>query len=213
MGLGTPAFMAPEQAGDDPSKITRVADVYALGTILYTALTGRPPFEESSALSTIVKVISDERPPSVCDLRPDVPEELDRICMKCLEKNPTARYPSAWSFAKELRQFHRDLRYAGRQQATTMPTNVRLRLTSTGRLVPITQSTTLFGRSAECDVVLDAAKVSKKHCQILLADKVFVEDLGSSNGTFLNGKRVRRSSLKDGDELTIAGHRFQVLLN
>ena len=79
--------------------------------------------------------------------------------------------------------------------------------------MPITQSTTLFGRSKDCEVDLNAAKVSKKHGQILLADKVFVEDLDSSNGTFLNGKRVQRASLKDGDELMIAGHQFQALLN
>ena len=212
MGLGTPAFMAPEQAGDGPAKITKVSDVYALGAILYTAVTGRPPFHEENALRTLVKVVSDEPPPAVRQLNPDVPEELEHICMKCLEKKPENRYPSAWSLAKDVRRLHKELKRNG-GAPSTVPSNLRLKLTTTGKLVSITRSTTTFGRSRECDVVLNAPKVSKKHCQIILAEKVFIEDLDSSNGTFVNGKKVQRSSLKDGDELGIAGHLFQVLLN
>ena len=151
MGLGTPAFMAPEQAGDGPEKITKVSDVYALGAILYTAVTGRPPFHEENALRTLVKVVSDEPPPAVRQLNPDIPEELEHICMKCLEKKPENRYPSAWSLAKDVRRLHKELKRNG-GAPSTVPSNLRLKLTTTGKLVSITRSTTTFGRSRECDV-------------------------------------------------------------
>src|SRR5262249_46209537 len=81
----------------------------------------------------------------------------------------------------------------------------------TSKEVRLHKPITLIGRSAECNVVLKAADVSKHHCQILLdVGQVVVEDLGSANGTFVNGRTVRRAPLRDGDELRIADHPFQV---
>jgi eukaryotic-like serine/threonine-protein kinase len=102
--LGTPGYMAPEQAEGDPSRVGPASDIHALGAIFYETLTGRPPFANPSALVTLELVRTAEAPPPR-RVRPGIPRDLETVALKCLEKSPSKRYSSARSLAEDLRRW------------------------------------------------------------------------------------------------------------
>jgi predicted Ser/Thr protein kinase len=120
--IGTPTYMAPEQARGTSRDVGAAADVYSLGAILYEMLAGRPPFlPDDSETALTVRVITEDAV-SPAFYRPGIPRDLETICMKCLEKNPRDRYESAAAFAEDLRRYLDDESILARPPTTVART-------------------------------------------------------------------------------------------
>ncbi len=102
--LGTPSYMAPEQAQGKIHLLGPACDIYSLGAMLYELLTGRPPFRAETPLDTVMQVINNEAVPPTL-LNPNIDKDLETICHKCMEKDPAMRYATAAAVADDLQNY------------------------------------------------------------------------------------------------------------
>jgi len=105
--LGTPSYMAPEQAAGKSQQLGPACDIYGLGAVLYELITGRPPFRAETPLDTVMQVM-DRDPPPPRLLNSNIDHDLETICLKCLEKDPRRRYATAEALAEDLRRYLND---------------------------------------------------------------------------------------------------------
>lgn len=135
--VGTLGYMAPEQAAGTGHRAGPAADVYALGAILFELLTGRTPFGPDSSAQTLYRLLH-EPPPSPHRLASSVPRDLETVCLKCLEKAPENRYPTALALAEDLRRFRDGIPVSARPPGTaTQVARWAIRRPSTAALVGV----------------------------------------------------------------------------
>jgi serine/threonine-protein kinase len=124
--LGTPSYMAPEQAAGNQKAISTATDVYALGAILYELLTGRPPFRAGTPLDTVLQVL-EQAPLRPRAYRSDLDASLEAVCLRCLEKAPKDRYPSTAALAEDLAAWQRGDPVAADRQSSLRLLRILLR--------------------------------------------------------------------------------------
>jgi predicted Ser/Thr protein kinase len=146
--MGTPAYMAPEQALGRGSEVGPAADVYGLGGILYFLLTGRPPFVAETVVGVLFKA-AHEAPTPPRQLNPQVPEGLEAVCLRCLEKGPADRYPSSAALAEALAPFagcELQQSGSGEHQARSASGSVKARSASEGARLALAGASGFEGR-------------------------------------------------------------------
>lgn len=194
--MGTPGYMAPEQAVGNPGTVGPISDVYGLGAVLYEILTGRPPFGEAGAAESLRRVREEEPPPArhAC---PEAPAALEAVCRKAMARRPRDRYPSAEELAEDVRRwladepvrayldppFARLARWL-RRHRTVMAGAATLVLTA---LVALGVGMALLGRAYRAE----AAQRHRKDFTFRMA-RDFVDDLffGVARDPLLRGPRM-----------------------
>jgi tetratricopeptide (TPR) repeat protein/tRNA A-37 threonylcarbamoyl transferase component Bud32 len=220
--MGTPSYMAPEQAQGDVHKVGPPADIYALGAILYETLTGRPPFKGPNAVSTLRQVVyEDVLPPS--RIEPRIARDLETICLKCLQKEPWQRYATALELAGDLRRYldhcpicarRTSLRERGARWVRRHPAMMTFLALATATVLVLAVFGVRRAAEHEAKVIADAQRLQKrKDASERILDRAQALLLGNDwvDGRFILGQLV--TDLKDEPRLDEIRKRAQRMLD
>jgi serine/threonine protein kinase len=225
--MGTAYYISPEQAESGRSADTR-SDLYSVATVLFEMLTGSPPFEGDTAVDIVIKHMN-EKVPSICRIRPDLPMDMDIFMQKAMAKSPADRYQTPQEFIAALEQLQERIQAmppmqrvpepgyesrAGNMGAdkppATPPKLARIVVLSSGQPIPLTGDLMVVGRQDPIlgiypEINLADKTVGRRHAYMRNQQGTFtVEDLNALNKTRLNGVTLtphEERTLKDGDIL------------
>ncbi len=225
--MGTAYYISPEQAESGRSADTR-SDLYSVATVLFEMLTGSPPFEGDTAVDIVIKHMN-EKVPSICRIRHDLPVEMDYFMQKAMAKSPRERYATPQEFIAALEQLQERILAMPHIEQSATPVNeqraenahsgtplmapqkqARLVVISSGQVIPLTGELMVVGRQDPIlgifpDVTLADKTVGRRHAHLRNQHGTFtVEDLNALNKTRLNGVTLtphEERVLKDGDIL------------
>ncbi|GLV57269.1 hypothetical protein KDH_41050 [Dictyobacter sp. S3.2.2.5] len=213
--MGTAYYISPEQAESGRLADTR-SDLYSVATVLFEMLTGRPPYEGDTAVDIVIKHIN-EKVPSICRLRPDLPLEMDAFMQRALAKSPDERFATPQEFNAALERLTQQLPpprpvSAGDNKKTPAPParEARVVVISSGQSIPLKGDKMVVGRQDPTlgiypEINLADKTVGRRHAYLRNQQGVYtVEDLNALNKTRLNGVTLtphEERTLKDGDIL------------
>jgi serine/threonine protein kinase len=218
--MGTAYYISPEQAESGRSADTR-SDLYSVATVLFEMLAGRPPYEGETAVDIVIKHMN-EKVPSICRLRPELPMEMDSFMQKALAKLPADRYATPQEFITVLEQLaqivpHTARSDEGNQVANKLPAppppttrEARIVVNSSGLVIPLNGDKMVVGRQDPTlgiypEISLADKTVGRRHAYLRNQQGTYtVEDLNALNKTRLNGVTLtphEERTLKDGDIL------------
>ncbi|MEO8970541.1 MAG: FHA domain-containing serine/threonine-protein kinase [Ktedonobacteraceae bacterium] len=225
--MGTAYYISPEQAESGRDADTR-SDLYSVATVLFEMLTGSPPFEGDTAVDIVIKHMN-EKVPSICRIRHDLPVEMDYFMQKAMAKSPKERYATPQEFIAALEQLQERIQTMPHMERVAASANeqrvenansgtpvmvpqkqARLVVISSGQVIPLTGDVMVVGRQDPIlgifpDVTLADKTVGRRHAHLRNQHGTFtVEDLNALNKTRLNGVTLtphENRVLKDGDIL------------
>ncbi len=227
--MGTAYYISPEQAESGRSADTR-SDLYSVATVLFEMLTGSPPFEGETAVDIVIKHMN-EKVPSICRIRPDLPMEMDMFMQKAMAKSPAERYATPQEFIAALDRlqeriqamplskrvpepgYEQNLGNVGNsavKQVVAPPKQARLIVISSGQPIPLNGELMVVGRQDPIlgifpEINLADKTVGRRHAYVRNQQGTYtVEDLNALNKTRLNGITLtphEERTLKDGDIL------------
>lgn len=196
--MGTTYYMSPEQITGD--KLDLRTDIYSMGILLYEMITGKNPYASDTPLAVINGHLY-KTPIPIMETRKDIPEYLVNLISKCIAKNKDDRFKSASEIIQVLK--------SKKVEKIKFKSSASLTWEENQKTIEISDEFTLIGRGEINNIILKDGHVSRQHAKIRLSDgNWIIEDLGSMNGTYVNGEKINICYLKNGDKIKIGNNNF-----